>query len=95
MNRILCHRVGGCIQRCMGIENLMISDIPAVVGLVAGLHGGGSLQMETIIMMSRYDLEKLKGIAKYLFGIEQGILFYDRLTVTPRKMLERFRKKTV
>jgi len=37
--------------------------------MVAGLHRGGSPQMETIAVMARYDLEKLKGMAKYLFGI--------------------------
>jgi len=45
--------------------------------------------METITMMSRYDLESLKGIAKYLFGIDKKPPIYDRPTVTPRKMLER------
>ena len=78
------------MHRCFrGIENLMVSDMASVVGLVAGLHGGGSPQMETITMMSRYDLESLKGIAKYLFGIDKKPPIYDRPTVTPRKMLER------
>jgi 4-hydroxyphenylacetate 3-monooxygenase/4-hydroxybutyryl-CoA dehydratase/vinylacetyl-CoA-Delta-isomerase len=81
------------MHRCFrGIENLMVSDIACVVGLVAGLHGGGSPQMETITMMSRYDLESLKGIAKYLFGIDKHPPKYERPTVTPRKMLERGRK---
>jgi len=79
-------------HRCFrGIENLIVSELGGVMQ-VAGLHGGGSPQMETITMMARYDLESLKSIAKYLFGIEEGLPRYERPTVTPRKMLERFRK---
>jgi len=79
-------------QRCFrGIENLIVSDLAGVMQ-VAGLHGGGSPQMETITMMGRYDLESLKSIAKYLFGIEKELPKYERPPVTPRKMLERFRE---
>lgn len=74
-----------------GIENLIASEYASLLQ-VAGLHGGGSPQMETITMMSRYDVENLKNIAKYLFGIEKELSKYERPTVTPRKMLERFRK---
>jgi 4-hydroxyphenylacetate 3-monooxygenase/4-hydroxybutyryl-CoA dehydratase/vinylacetyl-CoA-Delta-isomerase len=48
--------------------------------------------METIAMMSRYDLNSLKNIAKYLFGIEKELPRYERATVTPRAMLEKYRK---
>ncbi len=79
-------------HRCFrGIENLVVSEL-ATVNQVAGLHGGGSPQMETIAMMSRYDLEPLKNIARYLFGIEKDMSVYERPTVTPRKQLERFKK---
>jgi len=79
-------------HRCFrGIENLVASELAGVMQ-VAGLHGGGSPQMETITMMSRYDLEPLKGIARYLFGLQEKLPRYDRPTVTPRKMLERFYK---
>jgi len=80
------------ILRCMrGIENMLVSDLAGVMQ-VAGLHGGGSPQMETITMMARYDLEKLKNIAKYLFGIRKTLPKYERPPVTPRKMLEKYRK---
>ena len=80
------------IYRCFkGIECLAVSDIAGLMQ-VAGLHGGGSPQMETITMMMRYDLEKLKNIAKYLFGIKSKLKRYERPTVTPRKLLEKFRK---
>ena len=45
-----------------------------------------------IKMMSRYDTEKLKSIAKYLFGIEKELPKYERETVTPRKMLDKFKQ---
>ena len=44
-------------------------------------------------MMSRYDLEPLKDIAKYLAGFDGAKLpRYERATATPRAMLERFKK---
>jgi 4-hydroxybutyryl-CoA dehydratase/vinylacetyl-CoA-Delta-isomerase len=79
-------------HRCFrGLENMLVSELAGVMQ-VAGLHGGGSPQLETITMMARYDLESLKGIAKYLFGIDKKIPRYERATVTPRKQLERFKK---
>ena len=60
--------------------------------MVAGVHGGGSPIMETITMMSRYDLEPLKNIAKYLAGINKDMPIYERPTATPRAMLEKFKK---
>ena len=73
------------LQACSEIAGLL---------QVAGLHGGGSPAMETIAMMARYDLEKLKNISKYLFGIKSRLRRYERseTPVTPRKMLEKFRK---
>lgn len=80
------------IHRCFrGIENIICSELGGVMQ-IAGLHGGGSPQMETIAMMSRYDLNSLKNIAKYLFGIEKELPRYERATVTPRAMLEKYRK---
>ena len=78
--------------RCFkGIETLAVSDFAGLLQ-VGGLHGGGSPQMETITMMMRYDIEKLKNISKYLFGIKPRLKRYERPTVTPRKQLEKFRK---
>jgi 4-hydroxybutyryl-CoA dehydratase/vinylacetyl-CoA-Delta-isomerase len=82
------------ILKCFkGIECLAVSEIAGLLQ-VAGLHGGGSPQMETIAMMGRYDVEKLKDVAKYLFGIKNRAKRYERSEepVTPRKMLEKFRK---
>ncbi len=80
------------IYRCFrGIEGMVVSDLGGLMQ-VAGVHGGGSPQMETITMMMRYDTERLKDISKYLFGIKSKLKKYERPTVTPRKMLEKFRK---
>ncbi len=80
------------IYKCFkGIEGIAVSELGALLQ-VAGLHGGGSPQMESISMMMRYDLEKLKNISKYLFGIKPKLRRYERPTVTPRKQLEKFRK---
>ena len=59
---------------------------------VAGVHGGGSPLMETITMMSRYDLESLKGIAKYLAGLSgyEKCPRYERASATPRAMLAKY-----
>jgi 4-hydroxyphenylacetate 3-monooxygenase/4-hydroxybutyryl-CoA dehydratase/vinylacetyl-CoA-Delta-isomerase len=80
------------IYRCFrGIEGMVVSDLGGLMQ-VAGVHGGGSPQMETITMMMRYDTERLKDISKYLFGIKSKLKKYERPAVTPRKLLERFGK---
>lgn len=83
------------VLKCFkGIECIGCSDIAGLLQ-VAGLHGGGSPQMETIAMMGRYPVDKLKDIAKYLFGIKKNLKCYERqqdYSVTPRSMLEKFRK---
>lgn len=61
--------------------------------MVAGVHGGGSPLMETITLMSRYDMTPLMDIAKYLAGFKDAKMKkYIRPTATPRAMLEKFRK---
>ncbi|MCI2105896.1 MAG: aromatic ring hydroxylase [Intestinimonas sp.] len=82
------------VHRCFRmIEDQMLSEFGGGM-IVAGLHGGGSPVMEEVAMMSRYPLEELKGIAKYLAGIEKDIPIFQREYVTPRKMLEKFHKYT-
>ena len=75
------------------MENKLCDPFEAAQA-VAGVHGGGSPLMETITMMSRYDLEELKKIAKYLAGLEgyDKCPRYERSkhTATPRAMLARF-----
>ena len=82
------------IYKCFkGIETLAVSELAGLLQ-VAGLHGGGSPQMESIALMGRYDIEKLKNISKYLFGIKSKLRRYERseTPVTPRKILEKFGK---
>ena len=79
-------------HRCFRMmENKLCSPFSGAE-MVAGVHGGGSPLMETITMMARYDLEPLKDIAKYLAGINEDIPRYERPTMTPRAMLDKFRK---
>lgn len=72
------------------IQDATVTDLAGVMQY-AGLHGGGSPQMETITMMKRYDTDRLKKIAKYLSGIEEKFEKYERPTVTPKQILEIFR----
>lgn len=59
------------IHRCFrSISDLTCSGFGGV-WQIAGVHGGGSPIMETIAIMSNYNLQEKAGIAKYLAGIEQ------------------------
>jgi len=80
-----CHRV----MRMM--ENKLTDSFEAAQA-VAGVHGGGSPLMEEITLMSRYDLEELKKIAKYLAGLPgyDKCPRYERKPATPRAMLARY-----
>lgn len=72
-------------------ENMLCDSFEGAM-MVAGVHGGGSPLMETITMMSRYDMTPLMDMAKYLCGINKEMPFYIRPTSTPRAMLEKFRR---
>jgi len=53
----------------------------------AGVHGGGSPRMEQIAIMSSYDVEKTKNIAKRLAGIPVKEKYsFDRLGETPEEL---------
>jgi len=54
------------------VENILASELSGVMQ-VAGVHGGGSPVMETIMMMGTYNIEKLKDIARYLAGIKKDL----------------------
>lgn len=85
------------VLRCFkGLECLGCSDIAGLLQ-VAGLHGGGSPQMETIAMMGRYPIKDLKKISKYLFGIKKSPTRFERSEdpVTPREMLKKFRRALI
>jgi len=55
--------------RCFQLISDAICSSMAGVGQIAGLHGGGSPIMEAIALLSNYDLEAKKDIAKHLAGI--------------------------
>jgi len=50
------------------LSDVLCSSIGGVMA-VAGLHGGGSPQMEDVAILKQYDVDKRKKIAKYLCGI--------------------------
>ena len=79
-------------HRVMRMMEDRLCDAFEAAQAVAGVHGGGSPLMEEITLMSRYDLEELKKIAKYLAGLPgyEECPRYERAVQTPRKMLERF-----
>lgn len=52
------------------LSDMLCSSIGGV-SAVAGLHGGGSPQMEDVAILKGYDLELRKKIAKYLVGISE------------------------
>jgi 4-hydroxyphenylacetate 3-monooxygenase/4-hydroxybutyryl-CoA dehydratase/vinylacetyl-CoA-Delta-isomerase len=65
------------------VQAISCSEIAGIVQY-AGVHGGGSPRMEQIAIMSSYDVEKTKNIAKRLAGIPvEGKYSFDRLGVTP------------
>ena len=81
-------------HRVMRMMENRLCDAFEAAQAVAGVHGGGSPLMEEITLMSRYDLEELKKIAKYLAGIPgyEECPRYERsaTTATPRAMLAKF-----
>jgi 4-hydroxyphenylacetate 3-monooxygenase/4-hydroxybutyryl-CoA dehydratase/vinylacetyl-CoA-Delta-isomerase len=79
-------------HRVMRMMENKLCDAFEAAQAVAGVHGGGSPLMEEITLMSRYDLEELKKIAKYLAGLPgyEECPRYERETKTPRAMLARF-----
>ncbi len=79
-------------HRVMRMMEDKLCDAFEAAQAVAGVHGGGSPLMEEITLMSRYDLEELKKIAKYLAGIPgyEKCVRYERAYASPRSMLARF-----
>ncbi|MDP2953625.1 MAG: 4-hydroxyphenylacetate 3-hydroxylase N-terminal domain-containing protein, partial [Chloroflexota bacterium] len=57
-------------HRCFRMIGDLICSGWAGVEQIAGVHGGGSPIMETIALLSNYDLEAKKKLAKYLAGIK-------------------------
>jgi aromatic ring hydroxylase len=65
------------------VQNFSVSEM-AGVQQYAGVHGGGSPRMEQIAIMSTYDVERTKNIAKRLAGIPVKEKYtFDRLGVMP------------
>lgn len=57
------------VYRCYNLISDLVCSSLGAVNQFAGLHGGGSPIMETIAIMSQYDVESRKRLARYLAGI--------------------------
>lgn len=57
------------IHRCYRLIENLIASAPGAASQVSGIHGGGSPIMEKIAIMSQYDINEKKEIAKFLAGI--------------------------
>lgn len=65
------------------VQSISCSE-PAAVMQYAGVHGGGSPRMEQIAIMSNYNAEQVKDIAKRLAGIKTEHKYtFDRFGSTP------------
>ncbi|MHA1938591.1 MAG: 4-hydroxyphenylacetate 3-hydroxylase N-terminal domain-containing protein [Candidatus Thorarchaeota archaeon] len=53
------------------LSDILCSSIGGVMA-VAGIHGGGSPQMEDVAILKQHDLDSRKKIAKYLAGIDDS-----------------------
>ncbi|MFC1983564.1 4-hydroxyphenylacetate 3-hydroxylase family protein [Chloroflexota bacterium] len=60
-------------HRCFRMISDLLASGWAGVELAAQFHGGGSPIMETIGLLTNYDLEAKKDIAKYLAGINKEL----------------------
>ena len=60
-------------HRCFRMISDLLASGWAGVELAGQFHGGGSPIMETIGLLSNYDLEAKKDIAKYLAGINKEL----------------------
>ena len=68
------------------VQGISCTEIAGVMQY-AGVHGGGSPRMEQIAIMSSYDVEKTKNIAKRLAGIPVKEKYsFDRLGETPEEL---------
>ncbi|MHC1724829.1 MAG: 4-hydroxyphenylacetate 3-hydroxylase C-terminal domain-containing protein [Syntrophobacteraceae bacterium] len=78
------------IQRCFrSISDLTCSGFGAV-WQIAGVHGGGSPIMETIAILSNYNLKEKADIARYLAGIERPGEDGAEIFEGEKKSLEKF-----
>ena len=65
------------------VQDISCSEYAGVMQY-AGVHGGGSPRMEQIAILSSYNIENVKNIAKRLAGIPVREKYtYDRLGTIP------------
>jgi 4-hydroxyphenylacetate 3-monooxygenase/4-hydroxybutyryl-CoA dehydratase/vinylacetyl-CoA-Delta-isomerase len=79
------------IHRCFRAIGDLCGSSFGAVWQMAGVHGGGSPIMETISILSNYDLKQKAEIAKYLAGIDRPRADEAEIFPGEKKDLDRFR----
>jgi aromatic ring hydroxylase len=77
LNKYIARNENICVEaqhRCIRTISDMLCSSFGGVYQVAGVHGGGSPIMETIALLSTYDLKARMQIARYLSGITDEVI---------------------
>jgi 4-hydroxyphenylacetate 3-monooxygenase/4-hydroxybutyryl-CoA dehydratase/vinylacetyl-CoA-Delta-isomerase len=80
------------IHRCFRSISDLTCSAWGGVWQIAGVHGGGSPIMETIAILSNYDIDQKVDIAKYLAGIKQNNKLENELFSGEKNDLNKFKK---
>lgn len=75
-------------HRCFRLISDLLASGWGGVELAGQFHGGGSPIMETIGLLTNYDIESKKSVAKYLAGIEPEI--HDHGLMVEKRISRRF-----
>ena len=79
------------IHRCFRSISDLTCSAWGGVWQIAGVHGGGSLIMETIAILSNYNVAQKVDIAKYLAGIKQDNKMSDEVFGGEKTDLDMFK----
>lgn len=80
------------IHRCFRSISDLTCSAWGGVWQIAGVHGGGSPIMETIAILSNYDLDQKVDIAKYLAGIKHNNKLENEVFSGEKNDLNKFKK---
>jgi len=80
------------IHRCFRSISDLTCSAWGGVWQIAGVHGGGSPIMETIAILSNYNIDQKVDIAKYLAGIKQDDKMEDELFCGEKNDLKMFKE---
>ena len=80
------------VHRCFRSISDLTCSAWGGVWQIAGVHGGGSPIMETIAILSNYNLKQKTDIAKFLSGIDRDIDDKAEVFDKEKEDLESFKK---